>query len=136
VGDRGGYLHPGGYRFISIDGRIYQEHQLACLYMKGRWPKFGYVMHHINHKKDDNRWINLEEVTFSNNTQDKGMRSDNTSGFKSVGWHKTNQKWYASIMVNGKRVHLGYFESPEKAHTWYCAFAELAFGKFANFGTG
>ena len=41
------------------------------------------------------------------------VRKDNTSGYRGVTFHKGNNKWSVSIQVQGKRVGLGYFDTPK-----------------------
>jgi hypothetical protein len=43
---------------------------------------------------------------------------NNTSGYKGVG-KKGNHRWYARIYTDGKRMHLGYFNSPKDAAIAY-----------------
>lgn len=50
--------------------------------IKGRDPKPGLEIDHINRNKSDNRWRNLREVTPSQNGQNSGARKDNKSGIK------------------------------------------------------
>lgn len=38
---------------------------------------------------------------------------------KGTRWNKINKKWWACITVGGKRTHLGYFDSEEKASEAY-----------------
>lgn len=61
-------------------------------------------------------------------------RSDNTSGYKGVSFHKHVNKWQAYIYVSRKRIHLGYFPTKEAAYSAYCAAAKMYHGEFANFG--
>jgi len=45
-----------------------------------------------------------------------GSRSDNSSGFIGVSMIRRTGKWQARKTVNGKRISLGIFSSPEEAH--------------------
>ena len=49
----------------------------------------------------------------------KGLRTDNRSGFKGVYWDKPHGKWRARIKLNGKNIHLGYFDALEAAAQAY-----------------
>ncbi len=102
-----------GYTVIQIAGKAYRAHRLAWLYMVGKWPR-----NHIDHKngvRSDNRFSNLRDVTSSENQKNQRRRSDNTSGFVGVCWHKRANKWGAQIRVSGRRSHLGYFDELEDA---------------------
>jgi hypothetical protein len=75
---------------------------------------------HINGIKRDNRIENLREATDSENQQNqKKPPAHNTSGFLGVTKYKRNGKWVAGIKLNGKRINLGYFDTPEAAHAAY-----------------
>lgn len=39
------------------------------------------------------------------------LREDNKSGFRGVCWHKATGKWVATIVVDSKKIHLGYFNT-------------------------
>lgn len=41
-------------------------------------------------------------------------------------------RWLAQINVNKKKIHLGYFSTPEEAHEVYKKAALEHFGEFAN----
>ena len=88
---------------------------------------------HINANKLDNRRENLRIVTNRQNHQNRTPRRDTSSdGRKGVSWHKHTGKWYARIMVNGQRVHLGYFKGIEGATLLYDAAARHFFGEYAR----
>ena len=98
-----------GYVRIFVDGKRYKAHRLAWLYMTGEWPV---NIDHKNHVRHDNKWCNLREVTHSDNTKNRTMNRNNTSGFRGVHWHKLKEKWMVYINVSPtKRKNLGYFES-------------------------
>lgn len=74
------------------------------------------LVDHINHKTLDNRRCNLRLATKSENGQNrKGADYDCKSGFRGVYWYSADHKWTAAIVVNGKRIHLGYYDDPEVA---------------------
>jgi AP2 domain len=80
--------------------------------------------------------VNLRPASQSQNTWNKKIHSNNRSGFKGISWHKRNRVWNASIWVNGKTVHLGTFDTPERAWVAYVVAARKHFGIFARVGAG
>ena len=117
-GQVAGYCR-GKYRQISIDGVLYFAHRLAFLHMTGEWPSFD--VDHRNGHRSDNRWCNIRPADRSENNQNLGMRSDNSSGYKGVWFNKSNGKWSAMISHRGKRRFLGNFSSAEDAYAAYLA---------------
>ena len=108
VGDIAGSLHIiHGYIKIKINGKLYQAHRLAFLYVNGMLPKDE--VDHINHNKADNRFSNLREVTHRENGKNLSKITTNTSGIMGVSWHKSNLRWIAFITVLKKRINLGSF---------------------------
>lgn len=66
------------------------------------------------HKKD-NRKSNLEIVTQSENSRNRSLAENNTSGVTGVYWDKKYQVWKAFIKINQKQIHLGCFNNKEDA---------------------
>ncbi len=105
-----------GYITIGIAGRIYKAHRLAWLYTHGEWPKG--LIDHINGNKADNRICNLRDVFADGNSQNvRKPNVRNKSGFMGVIWFQN--KWRASMSVNGKSKWLGDYSTPEEAHQVY-----------------
>lgn len=117
VGTVAGSLNSSGYLQIRIYGYKYYAHRLAWLYTYKTWPVSD--LDHINKIKIDNRIINLREVTRSENQQNRVIPVTNKSGFRGVYWHKSVGKWCASIKLNNKNYHLGYYDTPEEASSVY-----------------
>ena len=94
---------------------------------------------HINGNGLDNTRANLRGANASQNAANARRRRDSTSGFKGVHRNKARGlPWRAQIHTNGKKHHLGLFESPEVAARAYDAAAIKLFGEFArlNFPQG
>ena len=105
-----------GYMTIGIKGRVYKSHRLAWLYVTGAWP--AGLIDHINGAKADNRFENLRDVGADGNSQNvRKPNRRNKSGFMGVIWFQN--KWRASMSVNGKSKWLGDYATPEEAHQIY-----------------
>jgi len=92
----------------------------------------GELVDHIFHDTLDNRKSELRLCTGSQNQHNAGKREDNTSGYKGVGFRSDRNLWRSRIVVNGKRIFLGNFGSPEEAHQAYCKAAAELHGEFAR----
>ena len=105
-----------GYITIGIAKRVYKAHRLAWLHVYGQWPKG--LIDHINGDKSDNRIDNLRDVFADGNSQNvRKPNKRNKSGFMGVIWYQN--KWRASMSVNGKSKWLGDYATPEEAHQVY-----------------
>jgi hypothetical protein len=125
-----GHIPGQGRVFIRIDERLYAAHQLAWFYMTGRWCKPT-----IDHRDGDatnNRWNNLRRATRSQNSANRRRPRHNTSGYKGARLCRKSGKWRATIGMNGKKIHLGTFTTPQEAHEAYLKAARKLFGKFAR----
>ena len=132
IGFVAGTIRKDGYIEIQIDGIKYLAHRLAFLYINGWLPS---EVDHINNNgpKTDNRICNLRDATHSQNQQNKGHQKNNKSGYKGVRWHNRHKKWYAQIKIDRKQIHLGSFDTPEKAHEAYKEAALRLHGEYARF---
>jgi len=88
---------------------------------------------HINVNKLDNRRSNLRVCTNQQNKCNSNKYSNNTSGFKGVWFDKPKQKFRARITFNGKKKHLGYFDTAEEAHEAYQQASAKYHGDFGRF---
>lgn len=70
---------------------------------------------HIHHDTLDNRKSELRKVTPAENAQNRKVRTDSSTGFPGVTWHKATGKWYARIGKDGKRIDLGCYSDIEEA---------------------
>lgn len=120
AGEIAGGLDPQGYHVITVNGKKYGAHRLAWLYMHSYFPPEH--TDHINGVRNDNRICNLRVASHAENLQNQiKPRADNTSGFLGVSLHKPSARWRATIRINGKTTHLGYYPTPELASGSYLA---------------
>ena len=118
IGAVAGSKYSEGYICIAIDYKRYLAHRLAWLYVHDNFPVNQ--IDHINEVKDDNRIVNLRLATdLENKHNQSSPRTNNTSGYLGVGWYKPYGKWQALIQVNGRRKHLGCFDTAEEASEAY-----------------
>lgn len=84
--------------------------------MTGEWP-----VDEIDHRDgnpSNNIWGNLRAATRADQLQNTKDRA-NGSGYRGVS--RFRNKWQAGIGIGGKRIHLGHFTDPAKAHAAYLA---------------
>ena len=112
-GNVAGTINNHGYCMIQIDGKAYPVHRLIWLYHYGYLPEHG--LDHTNRIKTDNKIGNLREVSNQCNLRNTGNYKSNKSGVKGVYKHPSWTKWRASIRVNNKSYHLGYFDNFDEA---------------------
>lgn len=94
----------------------------------------GEQVDHIDGNPLNNTRPNLRVATNVQNNANKGKTKRNTSGYKGVSFEKSRNKWQAEIMVDGRRIHLGRYDTPELAYEAYCEAALEYNREFANFG--
>lgn len=100
-------------------------HRMILNYPDAKWQ-----VDHINGDTLDNRKSNLRLVTQSQNQANRGLPITNTSGYKGV--HKSYGKWRSVIYKNGRRIHLGMFQSIQEAAKVYNKKALELFGEYAK----
>lgn len=105
-----------GYHQIQINKKQYKVARLAWFYTHGVWPD---QIDHINGNRSDNRIFNLRSVNKTTNTRNQRKpHSNNKLGIQGV-TKKSHNKFYAEIKVNGKKIHLGSFNSANEASIAY-----------------
>jgi hypothetical protein len=113
AGKVAGTVRPDGYVAIKINKRLYLAHRLAWLFVYKKWPPEE--IDHIDGDPNNNRIANLRLATRQENNRNVGLRKDNSTGIKGVYWYKPYEKFHARIQIDGKGIHLGYFETLEEA---------------------
>jgi hypothetical protein len=73
-------------------------------------PPPGHCIDHINRNGLDNREANIRPATVAQNAWNSRKRNPR-SKYKGIWFAKDKQKFRACISANGKRHHLGYFDT-------------------------
>jgi hypothetical protein len=119
---------------ITLDGKtkLYKLHRILVALREGREISDLYV-DHIDGNGLNNRSDNLRLATQQENQKNRKLNSNNLSGYSGVYWNKAKQKWRACIKVDGKEIHLGYFDKLEDAVAARQQ-AEIKYGYHENHG--
>jgi hypothetical protein len=126
-----------GYYVVGIS---YFGKQILCALHRVIWTMHygeiptGYLVDHKDTNPSNNRIDNLRLATYSNNSHNANLRTDNTSGFKGVAFCKRYHKWYADVYCNSKNNRIGYFSSMELAVEAVEAARLQLHKEFANHG--
>lgn len=81
----------------------------------------------------DNRKSNLREASKQQNQCNQRIRSDNTSGFRGLRYHRGRMKpWNVRVNLNGKSTSHGYYEDKIFAAKVYDRVARELHGEFAR----
>ena len=76
----------------------------------------GYKFYdHIDRNELNNRSNNLRPATHQENSCNKSIQSNNTSGVSGVSYNNYLAKWVARIGVSNKRIYLGSFANKDDA---------------------
>ena len=123
---------------VCADGYVYMRfkrydllaHRLAWLMSYGVIPPSQ--IDHINMNRSDNRLVNLRLATIAENNRNRGVQSNNTTGYKGVTRDKKTGRYYAKIQIDKRLISLGCFVSPESAGAAYHQAALEHHGEFAR----
>lgn len=105
------YIDKNGYVISCTAEEAILMHRLIMGLKKGDQQEVD----HIYHKTNDNRKTQLRIVCSSENNMNKGLQSNNTSGYKGISYNKQYGKWEAEIGAYNHKIKLGYFENKDEA---------------------
>ena len=99
------------YMVIKISGKEYKLHRIIWCLINGKMPD-GQI-DHINGDTLDNRIENLRVVDNVTNSKNRGIQSNNTTGYHGITRH--NGRFRVRINHNGKRLSCGVYDTFEEA---------------------
>lgn len=112
--DKYGYLKSVAVRYGNRNVKYISIHQIIFYCAYGYLPTWPNTMiDHINRDKSDNRLCNLREVSNRQNQL-------NTDIFDNAKKYRLERKKYrVRFSVNGKKIHIGCFNTKEEAEKAY-----------------
>ena len=114
------YIHENTHatkeeKYVISKRKIDSRYNVVKLHNYIMNPPDNMVVDHIDGNTMDNRKSNLRIVTQQQNSWNKSVAVNNTSGVKGVSRVRRSGKWVSRITHNGKRITLGTFENFQDA---------------------
>ena len=135
AGNKVGQINDREYRKLTFtwDGKRanWYQHRIIWAMHYGQWPTKS--LDHIDGNKTNNAIKNLREVTVAENSKNRPIQKNNTSGHVGITWDKFTSKWVAQIGIKGKMIRLGRHPNIEDAIAARQA-AEVEYGFHKNNG--
>lgn len=128
AGKQAGYNTIGG-RLVGIDNRNHFAHRIIWEMVNGPMPE-GMFIDHINGSPNDNRLCNLRLVTRSQNRHNRIRWAKNKGRIKGV-YEYANNRPFSKIEVDGRLIHLGYFDTKGLAAAAYAKASLMYHGKYS-----
>lgn len=124
-----GWYACGGYAAHRV-GRLILMHRVIMERMLQQPIPSGLLVDHVNGDPLDNRRANLRLATPAENAQNRKQHRNNTSGYRGVS--RIGDRWQARISAFGRRIHLGYHDTPQDAYRAYLDAAQTYHGRFTR----
>jgi hypothetical protein len=102
----------GGRRSIRIDGKDWWFSRVAFSIYYGAHPTGD--IDHINGDPMDNRICNIRDVSRAINNRNRAVVAG-SSGLVGVEFVKRTGRWRASMNLQNRSVHIGYYATKEEA---------------------
>jgi hypothetical protein len=119
-----------GYIQTEINKRNYLLHRLVYLFHNTDWDIHDVSpdnqIDHDDKDKSNNKIENLRILDSSGNVRNQDKKPNCSSIYRGVNWDKKSKKWKASIRIDGKKKHLGFFDDENEAGLIYqCVYEEI-----------
>lgn len=130
--DKDTYLYVNLYK--EGKAKYFRIHRLVALHFIEN-PENKPQVDHMDNNKQNNcienlRWCDQRENEYNKSKQKSKNGKECSSKYKGVCWDKYAKKWRVKITINGKRKHLGMFETEGEAYQVYKAKAQEIHGEF------
>ena len=124
AGSIAGCVNKRGYRNIKVDWKVYQAHRLIWKWHYGTDPQGE-----LDHRNQEGLPIKQNHIWYLRELTGREHRTITRAHYKKsnlpVGVILDNNRYQARIKQDGKKVHLGCFDTPEEAHQTYLEALEV-----------
>ena len=120
------YKHHN-YFVAKINGKEIGLHKLIMNDLENQYD----IDHIKTENKFDNRKLNLRKTTRQQNTSNRKLSKNNTSGVSGVRWHSRDKVWEAWIKIDYINKYLGRYENFEDAVTARKKAEEKYYGEYS-----
>lgn len=117
---------------VKINQIKYPAHRIVFALANGVDP-YPLEIDHIDRNPINNHPSNLRLADRSQNASNKGIQSNNTSGYRGVTYCKRTKKWMAQIGLHQKTIFLGRFKNKEDAFNARKEAQVKLHGEFSSF---
>lgn len=126
----GHLCETSGYSFVTYENKRFPVHNIVWVIFNGEISD-GMIVDHVDCIRNNNSISNLRLATISQNNMNKGVRSDSSTGTKGLSWHISENRWYGSVTVDGKRVYKKS-KDREVVEKWLSKFRDEVHGDFSR----
>mgnify|MGYP006087074219 CR=1 len=117
AGKKAGKINDRGYCKLTFkwNGKSlnWYQHRIVWAMHYGQWPTKS--LDHIDGDRANNAITNLREVTDQENSKNRPLQKNNTSGHIGVYWDSRREEYVAQIGFKGKMIRLGRHPNIEDA---------------------
>ena len=112
-GTLAGSVRKSGYRIVNVEGKTYAAHRLVWFLHHNEQPPS--LVDHIDGDPLNNHPDNLRAASRAQNSQNRKISANNTSGVSGVAWDKHQSKWRVRIQVDGGVKDYGSYRDFKQA---------------------
>ena len=112
-----GYIDVSMYK-DGLNFKLLVHCLVGSAFLGYKIKRNGLVIDHINCNKCDNNLDNLRIITHRMNVS-KGFCERSPSRLIGATWNKGINKWSSRIVIKGKQIYLGVFDTELEAHKAY-----------------
>lgn len=129
--NRSKWCYNGRYAVRVVTGDDGKQHTVFMHRIIAETP-YGMYTDHIDGDGLNDQRANLRICTRAENSHNRGMQANNTSGFKGVSWETNSRKWKAAMRFEGRSIRIGYYSTALEAAIAYDQAALRFHGEFAR----